>query len=30
MEYGDTDYWVSRATPPTPFQVVHGQSLVAE
>lgn len=30
MEFGDTYYWVSRATPPTPFQVVNGQSLVAE
>ena len=30
MEYGDTFYWVSRATPPTPFQVVEGQSLVTE
>lgn len=30
MEYGDTHYWVSRATPPTPFQVIAGQSLVAE
>ncbi|MGB1234771.1 MAG: hypothetical protein ACPG5U_03460 [Planktomarina sp.] len=30
MEFGDTYYWVSRATPPTPFQVIAGQSLVAE
>ncbi len=30
MEFGDTYYWVSRATPPTPFQVVPGQSLIVE
>lgn len=30
MEFGDTYYWVSRATPPTPFQVVDGQQLVVE
>lgn len=28
MEYGDTYYWVSRVTPPTPFQVLAGQQLV--
>lgn len=30
MEFGDTYYWVSRATPPTPFQVLEGEQLVAE
>ena len=30
MEYGGTYYWVSRATPPTPFQVREGEQLVAE
>lgn len=30
MEFGDTYYWVSRATPPTPFQVLEGAQLVAE
>ena len=30
MEFGDTYYWVSRTTPPTPFQVLDGQKLVAE
>lgn len=30
MEFGNTYYWVSRTTPPTPFQVVEGQSLVVE
>ena len=30
MEFGETYYWVSRATPPTPFQVLDGQQLVAE
>lgn len=29
MEYGGTYYWVSRKTPPTPFQVLDGQQLVA-
>lgn len=29
MEYGDTYYWVSKATPPTPFQVLFGEQLVA-
>ncbi len=30
MEYGGTYYWVSKKTPPTPFQVLNGQQLVAE
>lgn len=30
MKFGDTFYWVSKATPPTPFQVIEGQQLVAE
>lgn len=30
MEFGDTYYWVSKKTPPTPFQVLDGQQLVAE
>ncbi|KGL02789.1 hypothetical protein [Thalassobacter sp. 16PALIMAR09] len=30
MEFGDTYYWVSKATPPTPFQVLEGEQLVAE
>ncbi|MEO0357606.1 MAG: hypothetical protein AAF386_04795 [Pseudomonadota bacterium] len=30
MEFGNTYYWVSRTTPPTPFQIVPGQSLVPE
>ena len=30
MEYGGTFYWVSRATPPTPFRVVEGQQLVKD
>lgn len=30
MAYGGTYYWVSRATPPTPFQVLEGQQLLAE
>lgn len=29
MEYGGTYYWVSKATPPTPFQVLRGEQLVA-
>ena len=28
MEYLGDYYWVSRATPPTPFQVLEGQRLV--
>ena len=30
MEYGGSYYWVSRATPPTPFQVLDGEQLVPE
>ncbi|MEO0486729.1 MAG: hypothetical protein AAF092_12560 [Pseudomonadota bacterium] len=30
MAFGNTFYWVSKTTPPTPFQVIEGQSLVAE
>lgn len=30
MEYGGTFYWVSKKTPPTPFQVLDGQQLVVE
>ena len=30
MEFGDTFYWVSRSTPPTPFQMLDGQQLVDE
>ena len=30
MQYGGTYYWVSRATPPTPFQVLDGEQLVPE
>ena len=30
MEYGGTFYWVSKKTPPTPFQVLGGQQLVVE
>lgn len=29
MEYDGTYYWVSKATPPTPFKVLSGQQLVA-
>lgn len=28
MEFGNTYYWVSKVTPPTPFQVVVGKKLV--
>ena len=28
MEYAGAYYWVSKATPPTPFQVVAGEQLV--
>lgn len=28
MEYLETYYWVSKTTPPTPFEVVDGQALV--
>mgnify|MGYP001206726568 CR=1 FL=1 len=27
MEYGKTYYWVSRETPPTPFQILIGKQL---
>ena len=30
MEFGDTYYWVSKTTPPTPFQILDGQQLVPE
>ena len=30
MEYAGAFYWVSKSTPPTPFNVVEGQSLSAE
>lgn len=30
MKFGDTHYWVSKKTPPTPFQIRDGQQLVAE
>lgn len=30
MEFGDTFYWVSKSTPPTPFQILNGQHLVPE
>ncbi|MGX9354763.1 hypothetical protein ACS3SW_06255 [Roseobacteraceae bacterium S113] len=30
MEYGGTFYWVSKTTPPTPFEIFEGQQLVAE
>ena len=30
MSLGDTLYWVSRSTPPTPFQILDGQQLVPE
>ncbi|MEL6640588.1 MAG: hypothetical protein AAFP98_04625 [Pseudomonadota bacterium] len=30
MEYGGTFYWVSKTTPPTPFEVLQGQQLVAQ
>lgn len=30
MEFGDTYYWVSKTTPPTPFQILDGQQLVAQ
>ena len=28
MEFGDTYYWVSKTTPPTPFQIIEGQKLI--
>lgn len=30
MEYAGQWFWVSKSTPPTPFDVVEGQQLVAE
>lgn len=30
MEFGGTFYWVSKSTPPTPFEILEGQQLVAE
>ena len=30
MEYAGDWYWVSKATPPTPFSVIDGEHLVAE
>ena len=30
MEFGDTFYWVSKTTPPTPFQILDGQQLVPD
>lgn len=30
MEYAGAFFWVSKTTPPTPFEVVEGQMLVAE
>lgn len=30
MQWEGAYYWVSRATPPTPFEVFEGQQLVAE
>ena len=30
MEYAGDFYWVSKATPPTPFKIVEGEQLVAE
>lgn len=30
MAFGDTFYWVSKTTPPTPFQMLDGQQLVPE
>ncbi|MDA7424873.1 hypothetical protein [Thalassococcus lentus] len=30
MEFGDTFYWVSKKTPPTPFQILEGQQLAAQ
>lgn len=30
MEYGGTFYWVSKTTPPTPFEVLEGQQLTGE
>ena len=30
MEFGATFYWVSKSTPPPPFQILEGQQLVGE
>lgn len=30
MEYGGQWFWVSKTTPPTPFEVLEGQQLVAQ
>jgi hypothetical protein len=30
MEYAGAYYWVSKATPPTPFRVLEGEQLVAQ
>ncbi len=30
MEFAGDHYWVSKATPPTPFSVLEGQQLIAE
>ena len=30
MEYAGDWFWVSKTTPPTPFEIVEGQQLVAE
>lgn len=30
MEFGKTYYWVSKTTPPTPFQIVEGKKLTAD
>jgi len=30
MEFGDTYYWVSKTTPPTPFRILDGQQLVPQ
>lgn len=30
MELAGDFYWVSKATPPTPFKIVEGEQLVAE
>lgn len=29
-EFGDTYYWVSKTTPPTPFRILDGQQLVPQ
>ena len=30
MEYAGQWFWVSKSTPPTPFEMIEGQKLVAE